>query len=64
MQNRRTIEFLANDSRKSIEMKKSFKDKGYKINHIYSGSSKPIAMEEGMFIVGAGNIRAYYNLSS
>jgi len=61
---KRSVEFLANDSKEAKDMKKSLEEKGLKVNHIYSGSSVPILIDNGLPTRGAGNIRTYYSLKN
>ena len=57
---KRTVELLANDSVEAIELKDSLLEKGLNVNHVYSGSSIPILIENSNYFVGAGNIRFQY----
>ena len=60
---KRNIELIANNTGEAIEMKKSLEKKGFNVNHIYTGSSVPILIDNGHYTTGAGNIRAMYKLS-
>lgn len=51
------VDYLGNDSKESIALKEHLIAKGYKVTHIYSGSSVPIVIGENLYMVGAGNIR-------
>jgi hypothetical protein len=46
----------------AIELKEHLSEKGFDINHIYTGFSTPIIIDNGNSTVGAGNIRAMYRL--
>jgi len=58
---KRNIELIANNSSAAIELKDQLIAMGFEVNHIYTGSSVPILMENGNYIVGAGKIRANYS---
>jgi len=49
--------YYANNTQESIDLKKSLEKEGWEINHIFSGSAKPIFDGGGWFLSGAGNIR-------
>jgi hypothetical protein len=57
---KRSVEFIANNTKEALDMKKSFEEKDFEVNHIYTGSSVPILIDEGNYTVGAGNIRRNY----
>lgn len=57
---KRNIEFIANNTPEAIELKEQLTRKNIIVNHIYTGSAVPILIENGNYIVGAGNIRANY----
>ncbi len=57
---KRTIELIANDNKEVIELKELLLVNGLNVNHIYSGSSKPVLIENGNYFVGVGNIRFQY----
>jgi hypothetical protein len=60
---KRSVQFYANNTNEAIEMKTSLLEKGLKVNHIFTGSSVPVLIEEtGYTISGAGNIRMMYGL--
>ena len=57
----RTIEFIANNTREAIELKGKLSEKGFDVNHVYTGSSVPILIDKNNnYTVGAGNIRMNY----
>lgn len=58
---KRNIELLANNSEGAIELKERLSKNGLEVTHIYTGSSVPILMENGNYIVGAGKIRINYS---
>jgi len=51
------VDFLANDSIEALDLKEALEKNGYEVNHIHSGSSKPIVLGKNMHLHGAGNIR-------
>jgi hypothetical protein len=55
-----SIEFIANNTDAALELKKSLEDKGFNVNHIYTGSSVPILIDNKHYYSGAGNIRRNY----
>lgn len=58
---KRNIEFIANNTQEALDMKKALEKKGFDVNHIYTGSSVPTLIDDGNnYTVGAGNIRANY----
>jgi hypothetical protein len=57
---KRSIEFIANNTDAALELKKSLEDKGFDVNHIYTGSSVPTLIDNKNYTVGAGHIRANY----
>jgi hypothetical protein len=59
---KRNIELIANDTNGALELKKLLVQKGMIVNHIYTGSSTPILIDNGYYLVGAGNIRRNYGL--
>ncbi|MEK6833485.1 MAG: hypothetical protein AABY32_05550 [Nanoarchaeota archaeon] len=59
---KRTIEFIANNTNEALALKKSLLEEGLDVNHIYTGSSVPILIDEGNYTSGAGNIRLMYGL--
>lgn len=59
---KRTIELLANNTAEAKELKEALSKKGFKVNHIYSGSFTPIVIENGHYYSGLGNIRVMYEL--
>lgn len=61
---KKTTEFIANNSGGALEMKKELEKQGYEVHHIYTGSNKPIIINggNGNFTTGAGNIRRDYGL--
>ncbi len=54
------VEFIANNTREAIELKNKLAEKGLIVNHIYTGSSVPVLIDNGYYSVGAGNIRRNY----
>lgn len=59
---KKSIELFANNSNGALDMKKSLEEKGYQVNHIYTGSTKPMVIYLGNLSVGAKNIRLNYGL--
>ena len=59
---KRSVEFIANNTNGALELKKSLEKKDFNVNHIYTGSSVPILIDEGNYTSGAGNIRLMYGL--
>jgi hypothetical protein len=57
---KRSIELIANNTGEAIKLKEALTERGFNVNHIYTGSSLPITIEKGYVLVGAGNIRANY----
>jgi len=62
-ESKKTIEFYANDSEGALEMKKALEDKGYEVNHVYTGVSTPIVIDgSNNMYNGARKIRAMFGL--
>lgn len=60
---KRSVKFYANNSNEANEMKESLLERGLNVNHVFTGSSVPILIEEtGYTLSGAGNIRMMYKL--
>jgi hypothetical protein len=59
---KRNIEFIANNTPEAIELKDALAGKGLIVTHIYSGSSIPILIDNGNCTVGSGNIRRNYTV--
>jgi hypothetical protein len=59
---KRNIELIANNTDGALEMKKALSERGYEVNHIYTGCSTPILIENSNYTVGSGHIRAMYGL--
>lgn len=57
---KRSVEFIANNTEEALDMKKALEKKGFDVNHIYTGSSVPTLIDDGNYTTGAGNIRANY----
>jgi len=57
---KRTIELIANNSKGATELKKALSERGFNVNHIYTGCLKPMLIEDGYLVIGSGNIRAIY----
>lgn len=59
---KRSVEFIANNTREAIELKNKLSEAGLNVNYIYTGSSVPVLRENKYYTIGAGNIRAMYGL--
>jgi hypothetical protein len=57
---KRNVEFIANNTQEALDIKKSLEDLGFVVKHTYTGSSVPILTEEHHYTVGSGNIRRNY----
>lgn len=56
------VELIANNTIGAIELKNKLVEKGLIVNHIYTGSSVPILIDNGYYSVGAGHIRMNYQI--
>ncbi len=59
---KRSVELIANNTKEALDMKKSLEKKGFDVNHIYTGSSVPILIENKNYYSGLGHIRMMYGL--
>jgi len=58
---KRSVEFIANNTKEALDMKKSLEDKGFDVNHVYTGCSVSTLIDDNKnYTTGAGNIRANY----
>jgi hypothetical protein len=57
---KRNIELIANNTDEALALKKSLEKEGFNVNHIYTGSSVPVIIDNGNYAVGAGHIRMMY----
>jgi len=55
------IELFCNDTNEAKELIEAL-EKDFKVNHIFSGCSKPVLMIDGMTYSGKGNIISQFNL--
>ena len=60
---KRNIELIANNTNEAIALKKSLEEKGFNVNHIYTGSCVPILKDEDNYTIRAGNIRRNYTVN-
>jgi hypothetical protein len=60
---KRSVEFIANNTDEALNLKKSLEEKGFIVTHIYTGSSVPILLDNGNYTTGAGNIRRNYTVN-
>lgn len=57
---KKSIDFIANNSEEALNIKKALEKKGYEVNHIYTGIGIPMLIDGYNFIFGARNIRLDY----
>jgi hypothetical protein len=58
---KRSVEFITNNTDATLELRKSLEYSGFDINHIYTGSSVPTLIDDRKnYTTGAENIRANY----
>jgi hypothetical protein len=57
---KRSVEFIANNTPAAIELKDALVKRGLDVNHIYTGSSVPILIDNENYTIGSGNIRINY----
>ena len=60
--NESVVHLWTDDSLEAKALIASFKEKGYEVNSIFSGSLRPEAYHPSGFITGYAHIRTYFSL--